>query len=317
MKRRGRVIVVGISMVLLLFLVVYALVTRRQARDIIRNTPENIQVRIDEETAEGRFFMNPAELDLPYEDVTVTNASGMHLYGWYIPSENGAVVMLQHGWLELPYHMLEEAEMLHRHGYGALLTTVRAHNFSDGETVSFGCHEMEDLDAWYNTLLDRPEVDDQKIGILGQSMGGSLVIQYAHQNENIKAVVTHSAFSSMPDVFQVGIKNNFPGIPDWFAGIFRETMVFWLDNILDCDIKSISAKTWIADISPRPVLVIDAEGDTTVNEDAGELLLEAAGEPVGFWQCPGSDHHQCDTDYPQEFEERVVGFFDRVLLGER
>lgn len=313
-KRMIKILAIVLLILVLLF-GAYHWFMRGQILDFITNTPEEIKERVGREWAEGRFYLKPSELDLPYEDVTVTNASGMRLNGWYIPSSNGAVVMLQHGWQELPYHMLEEAEMLHRHGYGSLLTSVRAHNFSDGEVASFGCKEMEDLDAFYQYLLTREDIDANRIGILGQSMGGSLVIQYAHENENIQALVSHSAFSSMPDVFEIGIKNNFPWIPHPFVGVVSKTMVFWMERELECDIRALDSKTWIHDISPRPVYIIDAELDTVVNRDGGELLFTAAGEPKEFWQCAGSEHHECDTDYPQEFEERVVRFFDRTLLG--
>jgi len=40
----------------------------------------------------------PADLGLPYTDVEVTAAEGIRLAGWELPSRNGAVVMLQHGY---------------------------------------------------------------------------------------------------------------------------------------------------------------------------------------------------------------------------
>ncbi|HRQ23823.1 MAG TPA: CocE/NonD family hydrolase, partial [Anaerolineales bacterium] len=132
---------------------------------------------------------SPEDYDLPFEDVIITNPEGMELHGWFIPSQNGAVIMMQHGYKSTRRELLNEAEMMHRHGYGVLLTTVRAHDHSDGELITFGVQEMADLEAWYAYLLTRSDIDHEKIGILGNSYGGMLVIQYASQNENIKAVV--------------------------------------------------------------------------------------------------------------------------------
>ncbi|HND47436.1 MAG TPA: hypothetical protein PLL95_02690, partial [Anaerolineales bacterium] len=39
----------------------------------------------------------PSDYNMQYEDVTVTNPDGMKLVGWFIPSENGAVIIMQHG----------------------------------------------------------------------------------------------------------------------------------------------------------------------------------------------------------------------------
>jgi cephalosporin-C deacetylase-like acetyl esterase len=131
--------------------------------------------------------------------VTVTSVDGLKLVGWLVPSQNGAVVILQHGYKSTREEMLNEAEMLYRHGYGVLLTTVRAHDYSEGEMIAFGMREVWDMDAWYQYLLTRDDIDTKRIGMLGNSFGGMLVIQYAAQNENIKAVVADSAFSSLND----------------------------------------------------------------------------------------------------------------------
>lgn len=40
----------------------------------------------------------PANYNLYFEDVTVTNPEGMKLAGWFIPSQNGAVIIMQHGY---------------------------------------------------------------------------------------------------------------------------------------------------------------------------------------------------------------------------
>lgn len=121
----------------------------------------------------------PGDYNLPYEDVTVTAADGLRLVGWYIPSQNGAVIIAQPGYKANRDEMLNEAEMLYRHGYGVLIDSVRAHDRSDGELISFGYREMQDLEAWYRYVLTRPDARPDRIGLLGNSMGGSLIIQYA------------------------------------------------------------------------------------------------------------------------------------------
>ena len=43
----------------------------------------------------------------------------------------------------------------------------------------------------------------------------------------------------------------------------------------------------------------------------------AAGAPKTLWQVPGSGHVGGIDARPRQYERRVVGFFDRSLLGER
>ena len=137
----------------------------------------------------------PADDNLPFEDVSITNPDGMELYGWFIPSENGAVIIMQHGYKSTRDELLNEAEMMHRHGYGVLLTTVRAHDVSAGELITLGYYEMMDMEAWYQYLISRDDVDPDKIGIIGNSYGGMLAIQYSEQNAKNKAIDANCSFS--------------------------------------------------------------------------------------------------------------------------
>jgi hypothetical protein len=105
----------------------------------------------------------PANYNLPFQDVTVTNPDGQKLVGWFIPSENGAVIIMQHGYKSTRSELLNEAEMMHRHGYGVLLTSIRAHDYSEGQLITFGMHEIDDMEAWYQFLLLRSDIGPAKV----------------------------------------------------------------------------------------------------------------------------------------------------------
>lgn len=299
-----KVALIILSLFLILTLTSLALITRSQAADLVTSRPDRRQP--NEQT--------PTDYGLPYEDVTVTNDLGQTLVGWYVPPENGAVVMLQHGYKSSRQWQLNEAKMLHDAGYGALLTTVRAHDESEGELIAFGFYEMADLAAWHDFLLSRREVDPEKIGMLGVSMGGSLVLQYAAANEDIKAVISHSPFSSLDDTVETSVRY-FLNLPDWMASVVVPLVVFWGEQIGGFDSAEIDAKEWIDDISPRPVFLLDAGRDIVVSADSTELLFDAAQDPSYFWRCPECDHAALDVQRPDEFEACMLSFYDRYLLG--
>jgi esterase/lipase len=237
----------------------------------------------------------PSDYNLEYEDVTVTNPEGMKLAGWFIPSENGAVIIMQHGYKSTRSEMLNEAEMMHRHGYGVLLTTVRAHDESEGELITLGYYEMADLEAWYQYLISRDEIDPEKIGILGNSYGGMLSIQYA-MNDTVATSVEH--FTGLPE---------FPFVP---------LIVFWAENMTGISIDDINTTQWIPGISPRPVFLMQGGKDTTISPQSGQILYDAAGEPKELWFDPELGHVDFDTERAEEFEARVSAFFDQDLLGQ-
>ena len=300
MKRWQKVAAGVVGSVLVILFAGLMIVSRSQALDLVTH-PMGEREAIDQ---------TPADFGLAYEDVSVTTPDGLRLVGWYVPSQNGAAIIAQHGYTSDRRELLEEAAMLSKHGYGVLLTSVRAHDLSDGEVISFGFNEMQDLEAWYQYLLTRGEVDPDGIGILGNSMGGSLVIQYAAQNENIQAIVANSAFSSLDDTVETSIEyfTELPSFP------FAPAIVFWAEQLVGFDSAAVSAKTWIRELSPRPVLLLQGGADTAISVDSGQLLHDAAGEPKELWYEPALGHTDFDTALPEQYEERVVGFFDRYLL---
>jgi dipeptidyl aminopeptidase/acylaminoacyl peptidase len=248
---------------------------------------------------------------MPFEDVTVTSSDGLKLVGWFVPSKNGAVIIMQHGYKSTRRELLNEAAMMYKHGYGILLTTIRAHDGSEGELITFGMNEVNDMDAWYRYLFTRQSIDLNCIGMLGNSYGGMLVIQYAAQNPNIKAVVANSAFSSLNDTVSTSVTyfTNLPAFP------FAPLIVFWAERETGFKTEDIDATKWIAKISPRPVFLMQGGKDVVISADSGQRLYDAAGEPKELWYDPELGHVEFDKERAVEYEKRVSGFFDEYLLG--
>lgn len=251
----------------------------------------------------------PGDYGMPYEEVTVTTADGLKLVGWFVPSENGATVITQHGYHGNRGNMLYDAAMLYRHGYGVLLSSFRAHDKSEGEIITFGNLEVQDLEAWYQYLLTRDDVDPARIGILGESMGGLVTVKYAAGNPNIRAVALHSALASMKDSLAKGV-THFTGLPPFpFAPIIQ----FWAERTADIRAADIDATKWIGQISPRPVFIMMGGADDHISTDSGQKLFDAAGDPKELWFEPTAGHHGLPEVAPEEYERRVVGFFDQYL----
>ena len=69
----------------------------------------------------------------------------------------------------------------------------------------------------------------------------------------------------------------------------------------------------VARISPTPLLLIAAGKGVAQERDFNRLYAAAAREPVELWDLPEVHHTAAIRERSREYEERVVGFFDRAL----
>jgi len=278
-----------------------ACITREAGHNLITNP----------DYSRPRPTRSPADLGLQHQSVYVIAEDGFKTVGWYLPGDNGALVMVQHGYKSDRAQVLDVAAMLRRHGFGVLVTTTRAHDNSDGETITFGVHEMKDLAAWHAFVKTLAHVDPNRIGMFGSSMGGSMVIQYAADHPDIRAIVADSAFSSLDDTVKVSVPHQ-TGLP---AFPYAPLIVFWAEHEAGFDSAEIDAKRWVGKISPRPILLLQGGRDAFISPESGQRLYEAAGDPKELWFDPDVGHTQFDRDRPEEFEKRVGGFFEKHLSG--
>ena len=146
--------------------------------------------------------------------------------------------------------------------------------------------------------------------MIGLSMGGSMVLQYAAQNPNIQAVVSHSPFSSLEDTIVTGVES-FTDVP---AVIFAGPIRFFAEREIGVKAEEVAAYKVVDPISPRPVFILHGGGDTVVGGQAGQKVYDAALEPKELWFHPDWGHVPFGRELPEEYESRIVAFFDQYLL---
>jgi uncharacterized protein len=255
-------------------------------------------------THTGRAVVPPNHLGVPYEDVKFTTSDGLELEGWYVPSRNGAAV------IAFPGRNGPQAKtrMLARHGYGVLLFDRRGEGKSEGEPNSWGWGGDADIKAAIAYLQRRSDVDPDRIGGIGLSVGGEMMIEAAAETDELAAVVSEGAGarSTTEDMDQ-----DDPGLGKWTLGLamsaFKTAAVAVSSNQAPpANLKDLAAKV------EQPMLLIAAP-----NAPNGEKLNRgyhaAAGENSTLWEIPESGHVGGLEARPEEYERRVVGFFDRAL----
>jgi hypothetical protein len=245
------------------------------------------------------------KLGVAHEEVTFTSSDGLTLHGWYIPSRNGAAVVDFPGRLGTQAH----ARMLARHGYGVLLFDRRGEGLSEGGGNLLGWGGEKDIIAAVDWLERRPDVDPDRIGGIGLSVGGELMLEAAAKDAGLAAVVSDGAGARQ---FQED-KAAFPGVEFWamspaFAllnasvGVFSDTAP--PESLFDL----------VPRIAPRPVLFIYAPDGGNATEVLTPDYARIAGPDASLWTVPDAPHIKAIATAPAEYERRVIGFFDDALL---
>jgi uncharacterized protein len=255
-------------------------------------------------------YLMTLENGQPIRQVHFETIDHLVLTGWYIPPQNGAVIILQHGYHSNSAEMLPMGLMLAKHGYGVLLFDFRGHGKSQGNTVTLGLFETRDTDAAANFLSEQPEV--KHIGLIGNSMGGATGILAASKNQQIQAIAVEGVFSELKEEVGIGIQVQTPLPAFPFDAIF----MYIAEHQTGYRFRDIAPVKAIGKISPRPILIMQGGKDQRIHKNSGESLLAAAGEPKFYWLEPSAAHVEIYQAAPKDYEKHVVDFFNRYLLGE-
>jgi len=254
-------------------------------------------------THTARAGVPAAHLGATPEDVSFTTSDGLGLEGWFVPSRNGATVIAFPGRSGPQKH----ARMLIKHGYGVLLFDRRGEGASEGDPNAFGWIGDRDLHAAVAFLRTRTDVDAERIGAIGLSVGGEMLIHAAAHSHAFKAIVSEGASGqSLRDAFvNTGTIDAILGnLPVTLATAFSTNTL--PPPSLKGDVRKIH--------STAVFFVYGENGQGGTEEEPNRAFYAAAREPKQIWEVPNGQHIAGITTAPAEYERRVVGFFDGALL---
>ena len=246
------------------------------------------------------------DLGRPGQSVTLTTRDGLKLSAWYVPSLNqAAVITFPRDWTA------PQARMLAKNGYGVLLVDPRGYGESEGDPNAYGWGSTKDIDAAVAWLRRRTDVKRRRIGGLGLSMGGEQMLEAAATNLGLKAVVSEGA--GIRSVRETSLERgiNPLELALKYPQDLVQTASVWL---LGGEKVPISLRNASLLIAPRAVLFIYGQDGQEVEKAVNPVYFDAAFSPKAIWEVPHAGHTQGIEAQPQEYERRVIRFFDRALL---
>lgn len=252
----------------------------------------------------------PGDLPFDVEEVTFTGGDNLRLAGWFVPPKNGATIILLHGYGGNRTQMLWQAERLVAAGYGVLLYDERASGESEGSRRSLGWQDSEDVGGALAYLRSRPDVDEERIGIGGCSVGGQIALASAARYPDIGAVLADG-----PGIISV---KDYPPPNNWATALLIWSE-FNYNLIMEARLgmrRPPAIVDSIGQIALRPVLLVTA--GTAIPFFGSEAwhvehFYRHAGENTELWLIPEAYH--CDGPHyrPEEYARRMLALFDEGL----
>lgn len=249
--------------------------------------------------------VDPGTFNMPFEEVSFLSSEfNIPINAYFIPGDNGVTIIVPPSYTSGRGNLMHEIAVLHKNGYSALAYESRS---CMGQHISLGYAEITEVGDAITYLSTRPDIDMEKLGIHGFSVGGAIATMAGGRYPELKAVSAEGGYHDFSEQLSDNVEAQWPGLGilyEWGAHVgYRLTTGY--------DLGVLSPIGAIEKIAPRPILLIYGTAEPSL--PGARLQLSASKGNVELWEVPGATHGTYQYDAPAEYERRLVGFYDTVF----
>jgi hypothetical protein len=253
-------------------------------------------------THAARTGVDPHALRVRHADVSIPSPAG-ELAGWWVPSRNGAALLVVHGSGGSRAGTARHAALLARLGYGVLAIDLPGHGESGGHANLLGSGAQPALAAALGWLARRPGVDPHRLGGLGLSLGAEVLLEAATRDRRLRAVVADGAERAADDR-ELGLVGGVAGVVDAVGrGMTR---------VVSGEPEAPPLLDRLGRIAPRRVLLI-AAGGRPHEAEVDRRYAQAIGPSARLWVIGQAGHTKGLAARPREYAARVRRFLAAAL----
>jgi alpha-beta hydrolase superfamily lysophospholipase len=252
---------------------------------------------------------SPERYGLAFESVCFRSRDGLRIDAWWIPAAQTTqrTVIICHGREGSRERELLHAQTLHEAGFNVLLFDFRAHGRSEGQHVTFGMYEKDDLLGALDFLAAR---GIQLAGVLGFSMGATTAIIAAAITDRIAAIVAEGAVVRLKRTLARHLRRY--GVPLPLGWLLAAWALAFATTIVRGRVDQADAIRWVLHVQV-PILLIHGTADDLISGAEVAELAARCGGRAAIWQVAGAAHHQAAQVAGAAFQQRVVAWFEQHL----
>ncbi len=250
-------------------------------------------------------------LDARAHHVRIPLPDGDQLDGWHLAGGGRGALLLLHGFGRTHDRMWRYGDFLNRAGYDLLAVDFRSSRRRARMPTTLGHHELPDAQAALDWLHALPSLAGQPVGVLGESLGGSVALLLAARNPDVAAVIVDGAFANAAAALHDSCER-WAGLP----GAPTTAMLRWIGRrVTGHDPGSVDVLVACERLAARPVMVIHSSEDDRLSSAHATALWHAVGATGPLWLIHGAGHNEGWRRQRGLYEELVLAFLERPMRG--
>lgn len=262
---------------------------------------ENVALSVDNANNRQRTTQD-AELIAPFqsefdswknrhlaEDVYVEGAEGAVLHGRFYDGGFGRTVVFLPGFGEDASGDFLYAPFYEEQGWNILLTDPRCAGLSEGEHLTYGLLERQDVAAWCRVMTERGAGDE--LVLHGYGMGAAAALMAAGDEllpENVSLLVAESVYDSLEALAHYEMKAWF-GLPSFpFLNAIEQKM----QKQAGYTPEDVVVSDWVGSVT-IPVIFLAGEEDSYIPCAYSQNVWTACGGTKEWISVPGASRGMC------------------------
>jgi fermentation-respiration switch protein FrsA (DUF1100 family) len=268
----------------------------------------------------------PVENNVTCQNVYFNSRDGTLLHGWFIPSytttpeqAKGTVIHV-HGNAGAMNSHWRYVSWLPERGFNVFLFDYRGFGASKGQPSPKGL--LEDTQSAIHYIHSRPDIDDRKLVIFAQSLGGNNAIAAVGEAQRQLDRLKLNAYSInylQPSQEQPAFEQFWADTVD-IRALFIDSTFFSYSSIANDTWPGAgllysdrySADHYLSALTV-PIAFLHNEGDAVIPYQHSRRLFEKANGPKKLVLIKGGKHIHAMLDYGSIYQNRMVDFFEWAI----
>lgn len=243
------------------------------------------------------------------EETQMQSVTNNKLVGYKFVNPNAKKwIFVVHGYTSDAKKMAKYIKQFYDRGYSVFAPDLIAHGQSEGDFISMGGYDSDDLANWVKKISS--ENNNADTLLFGISMGAATVMNTVGKDlpSNVKAFIEDSGYVNLKQEFTYQLKKLF-GLPSFPVIPAANTMTKLRAGYFFGDVDATNALK----NTKLPALVLHGEDDGFVPIEHGKEAYELIGSVKEFHSFPGAKHVQAERKYREQYWQIIEDFLQKYF----